>query len=209
MFRPSTIRLFALAGAVAAIVTAADNVGSETAALAVQGGTATFAVNTNVPAISVKGRTGALEARVLLRRGAGPLQLDKLEARVPVKTLATGMGLRDEHMRKYIFTTGQGQTPDLVFSAEAVTCAGAGPDTTCPVSGTLTIRGVGRPFTLALKVHQDGAAFKASGEGAVKLSAFGIEQPSQFGVRTSDEVLLHLEFVARPAADASTAEVRR
>ena len=38
---------------------------------------------------------------------------------------------------------------------------------------------------------------RASGQGIVKLSTYGIDQPSQLGVRTTDEVKLKLELTAR------------
>ena len=74
--------------------------------LAVDGGTASFLVTTNVPAISVKGKSTALQARVRMERNADGLHLAEIEASMPVSSIATGMSLRDEHMRRYIFTTG-------------------------------------------------------------------------------------------------------
>jgi len=56
-----------------------------------------------------------------------------------------------------------------------------------------------RRRTVTLTVSRDGAAFRAAGDGVVKLSTYGIDQPSQFGVRTRDDVKLHLDFTARPA----------
>ena len=75
----------------------------------------------------------------------------------------------------------------------------------CQVSGTLAIRGVARPFSIPLKIRAEGAAFRATGESTVKLSDYGIEQPSQFGVKTADEIQLHIEFSAKegPAKIAS------
>ena len=56
-----------------------------------------------------------------------------------------------------------------------------------------------------LKIRAEGTAFRATGESAVKLSDYGIEQPSQFGVKTADEIQLHIEFSAKegPAKIAS------
>jgi len=118
-----------------------------------------------------------------------------------VKSLATGMGLRDEHMRKLVFTNPDGSVPDVKFVSNQATCS---PDVakrqaTCIVAGELAIRGIMRPFTMTLVVSRDGAGFRAAGDGIVKLSTYGIEQPSQFGVRTRDDVKLHLDFTARPA----------
>ena len=65
------------------------------------------------------------------------------------------------------------------------------------VSGQLTIRGTERPFAITLNVKKVGNAYRAAGDGIVKLSTYGIARPSQLGVTTSDEVKLHLEFTAK------------
>jgi polyisoprenoid-binding protein YceI len=192
----NTMRVLAVAGLSAALTFAADvTKPADTMQLSVDGGTATFVSPTNVSAISVKGKSTSLHAEATIRRTAEGLQIDRVEASLPVKSLVTGMGLRDEHMRKYVFTTADGKTPDLHFQGENVSCKEA----VCQIAGTLSIRGVEHAFTLPVKIKEDGAQFKASGEGTVKLSDYGIEQPSQLGVKSTNEVQLHLEFVAKPA----------
>lgn len=164
------------------------------------GGKVTFAVTTNVPGISVHGRSNALEAAIETRESAmGAIHLHKVDAVVRVKTLATGMSVRDNHMRTLVFTTPTGDTPDLWFTAEGSTCVLSGPGlpaARCDLSGSLSIRGTARPFSIALEVSQNGGRLSAAGDGIVKLSAYGIEHPSQFGVTTADEVTLHLELTA-------------
>jgi hypothetical protein len=81
----------------------------------IESGTAVFEASTNVPGVEVKGKSGLLRGRVGVSHSDGRLVLDEIEATVPVKSLSTGMGVRDEHMRKYIFTTGQGQVPGSAF----------------------------------------------------------------------------------------------
>jgi polyisoprenoid-binding protein YceI len=168
----------------------------------VRGGTASFDAATNISAISVHGKSNELDARASVREGSNGLALESVEATLPVKSLATGMGLRDEHMRKLVFTNPDGSVPDVRFVSKTATCA---PDAakrqsaTCTVAGELAIRGILKPFTMTLVVSRDGAGFRAAGDGIVKLSTYGIEQPSQFGVRTRDDVKLHLDFTARPS----------
>lgn len=177
---------------------------AEGANVSVEGGTATFVVNTTVPGISVKGKSAALRAHAVIEREGSSLRLDKVEATMPVKSILTGMALRDEHMRRYIFTASDGKTPDLRFEAPALACSPQGEhggDVTCQVKGELSIRGLARPLSIVLKVHADGSVYRATGEAVVRLSDYGIEQPSQFGVKTSNEIQLHLEFSAKPSAD--------
>jgi polyisoprenoid-binding protein YceI len=174
-------------------------------AVEVRGGNASFDVDTTMPALSVHGKSNALEGRVRVRSGPEGPQLEQIEARLPVETLQTGLKLRDEHMRKYIFTTSDGQVPDVRFAADKATCTKAsGNQSTCQLAGDLVIRGTARPFTIALKVTEDKGSYHASGDGIVKLSAYGIEKPSQLGVKTADDVKLRLDFTARPSPVATT-----
>ena len=199
-FLASTIAL-ALVGSAAAQQTATD-----ANAVEIRGGTAAFDVGTNVSAISVHGKSNALTARLKLRRGPDGPVLEGIEAAVPVKSLNTGMGMRDEHMRKYVFTTESGDLPDLKFTADKASCSKSGAkQSTCDLSGTLVIRGTPRPFTIAIKLTDDGDTIRAVGDSAVTLSAYGIERPSQLGVKTADDVKLRFDLTAKPAGSRPVA----
>jgi polyisoprenoid-binding protein YceI len=173
----------------------------------IQKASAAFDVGTNISAISIHGVSNALQAKVRIRHNREELVLEEVEARLPVNTLSTGMGLRDEHMRKYIFTTQDGRMPDLRFTASNVTCPTAdGREVQCAVPGMLEIRGIERPFTLPLKLRQESGvapAFRGSGEGVMRLSDYGIERPSQFGVRANDEVKLRVEVAGKELSFAT------
>ena len=191
-----------LSMAVVTATTAAAQSGET--AVEVRGGTAAFDAATNVSAIAIHGKSAALEGRAKVRDGANGFEIQQLEASVPVKTLNTGMGLRDEHMRKHVFTTADGQLPDLRFSAQTSTCSGSDKQATCDVKGELTMRGTAKPFTITLKVTRESGSFRAVGDGVVKLSAYGIPAPSQLGVTVVDDVKLHLDFVARTTVGTLT-----
>jgi polyisoprenoid-binding protein YceI len=181
----------------------------DAAAIKMDGGSVSFEVATNMFGTMVRGKSTALRGATRLRDNGSGLRLDHLEAALPVASLRTGIRLRDEHMRKYIFQTADGQVPDIQFSADRVDCSPATSDGiyACETSGALAIRGTSRPFTIALKVTRDGEAFRVTGDGRVALSMYGIERPSQFGVTTGDEIKIHLECSARKAA-LTTARAR-
>jgi polyisoprenoid-binding protein YceI len=174
--------------------------------VAIHGGNVSFSVSTNTLGINVQGTSDALEGRVELRHDAEGLMLDRVTAWLPVKTLHTGMTLRDSHMRKYVFEKPSGETPDLRFEAEGVSCAGVAPgrEVNCQLAGTLAIRDLARNLSVSLKVRQEGssAAFRVRGDGSVKLSDYAIEPPSQLGVKTANEVQIRLDFTAKPAVSA-------
>ncbi|HUS07176.1 MAG TPA: YceI family protein [Bryobacteraceae bacterium] len=208
MTRKSVVTSFISAAGFAAILGAAS--APATSNISVDSGTAAFTVNTNVSAISVKGKSGALQGKVQVRQTSEGLKLEQVEAVVPVASLNTGMGIRDQHMRKFIFTAPDGATPDLKFSAPEASCTPSAKENICQISGELAIRGVAKPFNIQLKVRENGTAFRASASGTVKLSDYGIEPPSQFGVKTANEVQLQLEFTGKqaPTYSASAAVVR-
>ncbi len=166
----------------------------------IESGTAVFESTTNMPGIEVKGKSTALTGRVSVAQDGNNLVLQGIDASLPVSSLATGMKVRDEHMRKYIFTTADGREPDLHFTAENGSCPGSSRQFACQLTGQLTIRGVTRPAGIRLKVKQPGGpgtAFHVEGDGLVKRSDYGIPPPSQFGVKPSNEVKLHLEFAGK------------
>ena len=188
------IVVLALAG------TAAAQTAGDANLVEVKNGTAAFEVGTNVGAISVHGKSNDLTARLRMQQSPDGAVLEGIEAAVPVKSIGTGMGLRDSHMRKYVFTTADGQVPDLKFSADKAVCSkGEGRQSTCQLSGNLAIRGTERPFSIVLKVSEDGDTLRAVGDGTVTLSAYGIERPSQLGVTTEDDVKLRLDLTAKQA----------
>jgi polyisoprenoid-binding protein YceI len=179
----------------------------------IDSGAASFESATNVPGVEVKGKSNSLTGHLTITRDEHGLTLEGIDVSLPVKTLATGMKVRDEHMRKYIFTTGDGQLPDLRFSADSLTCPvnASSQESTCQIAGQLNIRGIAHQFAMNLNVRaQSGTTFHGAGDAVVRLSDYGITPPSQFGVSASNEVKLHIDFAARqrPVAISSTEHAR-
>src|SRR6266702_2409770 len=169
-----------------------------------QSGTVRFVAPTNAPGVEVSAKSGALVAHASVSRDSNGLVLHQIDASLPVKSLATGMKMRDEHMRKYVFTTEDGQEPDLHFTAAGAACDSNGPprEFTCEIGGELSIRGLSRPLNIKLRVKEGASSetFDAAGEGLVKLSDYSIVPPSQFGVKPSNEVIIHLDFNCKQTA---------
>ena len=171
--------------------------GGTIGALDVTAGVAMFVAPTNISAVTVHGKSNALVATAVIDYQDKNLVVEQVQAKLPIHSLSTGMGLRDSHMRKLVFTASDGTTPDLTFQAGRTECSPAGADFVCQVQGELSIRGIGRPFIAAFKVREDGSGrFRSTGEGTIRLSDYGIEPPSQLGVRIAERVQIRLEFTA-------------
>jgi hypothetical protein len=72
----------------------------------------------------------------------------------------------------------------------------------------MKIRGVSHPVTVNVLAKEENGAvksFRATVDSIIRLTDFNIEAPSQFGVKPSNEVKVHLEFLAREKAAALTA----
>jgi polyisoprenoid-binding protein YceI len=183
--------------------------GATPATVDLAAGTANFVVPTSIPAVIVHGKSKAFTAAAKIRQQDKSLVVEQLQAKLPIHSLSTGMAVRDNHMRKLIFTASDGTTPDLVFQAGRTECGSEGADFVCQVQGELSIRGLGRPFTAALKVRGDGSGkFRGTGDGSVRLSDYGIEPPSQLGIRVGDQVQIRFEFTAT-ANNPITSDVGR
>ena len=161
-------------------------------------GVLTFEAPTNVTGVEIKGKSTSLTALADVSASGSQLLVRDIQVSVPVNSLATGMKVRDEHMRRYIFRTNTGNEPDLRFAAGSAACSAlAAREYQCAVEGTLEVRGTAKPAGFTVKVKAEGGSFHASFDAVIKLSAFGIERPSQFGVRPADEVKVHVEFTAK------------
>jgi polyisoprenoid-binding protein YceI len=166
-----------------------------TVPLRVESGTASFDAGTTVRGVEVTGKSNALTARVEIIKSDAGLTLHHVDAVVPSKSLTTGMKVRDDHMRKYIFQDAAGDLPDLHFTAASASCAAAARAFSCPVTGEFQMRGLTHPFTIELHIKQQSeTAFHVDGDGIIKLSDYGIEAPSQFGVKMLNEVKFHIDF---------------
>ena len=168
-------------------------------------GTVKFVATTNLGAIRIHGQSSALTGHVHAVSTGNQIEVAELEARLDPKSLSTGMSLRDQHMRAKIFAVGEA-LPELKFTAAKIQCPApeAAKESGCQVQGNFTMRGISKPFVILLKVRQSGQGiYKVSGEGDLKLTAFGIEPPCQLGVCVTDEVQLKLEFQARELKQVS------
>lgn len=141
-----------------------------------------FDARTSLQAISIHGKANGLEAKAGLQGD----RLVSIEAAVTPENIVTGIALRDQHMRRKIFEASDGSLPAIRFAAEGIACSGGD----CPIGGELRIRGLVRPAVFRCRLT--GAIGEC--EAVIRLSDYGIEPPSQLGIRVSDEVMVRVRL---------------
>ncbi len=180
--------------------------------LGLRDGEVDFEARTNVPALKIHGSSSPLEGGVTVHTDGDQLLVERVQVRISVPSLRTGMKIRDKHMRSEVFNTKEGYAPDLVFEGDDLVCpVPMDRIAVCEVHGTFLIRGKPRRLAMTLEIQAGDTpdTFLVAGDGVVTLSDYGIDRPSQFGVRVNDEVAIHVSFVAdrragtKPSFEAS------
>jgi polyisoprenoid-binding protein YceI len=116
---------------------------------------------------------------------------------VDLRTLDTGIGLRNEHLREKYLEVGKGSGFDTATLSEidlngldADTPAGKGSFT-----GLLTLHGVRKTVTGAVDVRQAGDGLRVKASFPVNLSDYSIPKPRYLGVGVKDIVQVEVAFV--------------
>jgi polyisoprenoid-binding protein YceI len=127
-----------------------------------------FVADTNVKMFRFKGSSD-FESQI--ERSGN--EIKKLEVRISPASLKTGMEIRDEHMRKRIFTGADGVVSDIVFKGTKSDCKpGEGSnEQKCEVNGLLSFRGQEHQAKLPLTL-KEGA--KVEGSLQIDVLEFGV-----------------------------------
>jgi polyisoprenoid-binding protein YceI len=119
---------------------------------------------------------------------------------VDLRTLETGIGLRDAHMRDQYLEVGKGEG----FAAAVLSDLdlGAVPAESLRArvrfTGTLQLHGVRQPVAGQADVRRDGAAVRVEAAFPIALAAYGIAEPRYLGIGVKDTVQVKVTLVATP-----------
>jgi len=125
-----------------------------------------------------------------------------------LKTLDTGIELRDEHMKEKYLKVNESPTATLKFSNQELSAAFdpsvmqlKGP----AVKATLTLNKVSKEVAVDWKSEKKGGDLFVTSNFNLKLSEFNIEIPEYAGIKVADEVKVEVQSTLSPAAGASLA----
>jgi polyisoprenoid-binding protein YceI len=143
---------------------------------------------------SFEAKTTALSGSVTAS-GSGSGALDGSFA-VDLRTLDTGIGLRNEHLRENYLEVDKGpgfETATLSeidlngFNADA-------PEGKGSFAGLLTLHGVRKTVTGTVDVRQAGAGLRVKASFSVDLSDYSIRKPRYLGIGIKDIVQVEVAF---------------
>jgi polyisoprenoid-binding protein YceI len=143
---------------------------------------------------SFEAKTTALSGSVTVS-GSGSGALDGSFA-VDLRTLDTGIGLRNEHLRENYLEVDKGPGFDTATLSE-IDLKGFNvdaPEGKGSFTGSLTLHGARKTVTGPVDVRQEGAALRVKASFPVLLSDYGILKPRYLGVGVKDTVHVELVF---------------
>jgi polyisoprenoid-binding protein YceI len=112
---------------------------------------------------------------------------------VPLKGLATGIALRDRHMREKYLQVAQYPTAELAVERASLKGLTPGADG----KGVMKIHGKSRPVTFHYSAKKEGGVIQVVGSTRVDIRDFGIEIPSFLGVTVKPEVDIAVTFAVK------------
>jgi polyisoprenoid-binding protein YceI len=143
---------------------------------------------------SFEAKTSALSGSVTTR-ASGPPSFDGSFA-VDLRSLDTGIGLRNEHLRENYLEVEKGPGFEQA-TVSAIDLKGFSRDTLegkGSFEGLLTLHGVTRTVTGDVDVRQAGAALHVKASFPVNLSEYSIRKPRYLGVGVKDIVQVEVVF---------------
>ena len=143
---------------------------------------------------------GSFEARTQTVSGqlaVDPSQPSRLtgEIAVDLKTLDTGIGLRNTHMRENYLEVAKGDGFDRAVLSEIVVKGDAASLTGATTfTATLLVHGTRKPVNGQARISRTGADVRVDASFSVTLQDFGIAEPRYLGVGVKDQVQVKVKF---------------
>jgi len=192
-----------LAAAASAIVLAAGGLLAEGTAWSVTNGHIRVVCPLTVGG-TFEAKTAALMGTLTLSEAspatfAGDLSVD-------LRTLETGISVRDAHLREYLEVDRSGDFAFAILSGirlgDVATEALRGE---IAFAGVLLLRGVRRKVGGRAKIRREGPRIHVEASFPVKLSEYGIREPVYLGVGVRDTVLVKVTLKMVPALEPGAA----
>lgn len=143
---------------------------------------------------SFEAKTSALSGSVTTRASGSPSFDGSLA--VDLRTLDTGIGLRNEHLRENYLEVekGPGFEKATVSAIDVKGFSRDAPEGKGSFEGLLTLHGVTRTVTGDVDVRHAGAGLRVKASFPVNLSDYSIRKPRYLGIGVKDIVQIEVAF---------------
>jgi polyisoprenoid-binding protein YceI len=152
---------------------------------------------------SFEARTTALSGRLAAAAGSTPLDGG---ISVDLKTLDTGIGLRNRHMLdNYLEVQKGGDFGVAAMSQIDIGALDSGiTEGTRPFTALLRLHGTTQAVTGTVKLTTHGSSVRAEASFPVRISDYGIAEPRHLGVGVRNDIAVHVVFLATRVAPTVT-----
>lgn len=145
---------------------------------------------------------GGFEARTQAVTGEVSLAADQPGSlggalSVDLRTLTTGIGMRDRHMKETYLQVENGPGFEKA-TIEDIKIEKLDGKTT--FNGTLVLHGERRPVTGSATLERKDGGYKVQAEFPVRVSEYKITKPTYLGVGVRDEITIKIALTAMPTA---------
>lgn len=143
---------------------------------------------------SFQARTAAIQGQLT----PDPSQPSKLtgELAVDLKTLDSGIGLRNTHMRENYLEVTKGDGFDRAVLSDIALAEGDASTVTgsTTFTATLLVHGTRKPVSGQARVTRSGGDVRVEASFPINLPDFGIAEPRYLGVGVKDQVQVKVRF---------------
>lgn len=151
-------------------------------------GTPTATFKASGPAgMQITGRTNDLDVD---DQGA------KIVIRVPLRNLATGISLRDDHMRNKYLQVGSFPNAELTVDRASIHFPNGDTGASGDASGTMSIHGHTKNINFHYIVARSNGTLRVDGTARIDIRDYAIEVPSYLGVTVKPDVDVEVLFTA-------------
>ena len=115
--------------------------------------------------------------------------------KVPLDGLATGISLRDKHMKDYL-EASKYPAAELEVVRSSIKFPGPGQEASADADGTLKLHGVSRPVKVHYRAKRNGDTYAVNGSLHVNMNDYEIKVPSYLGITVKPDVDVSVRFDA-------------
>ncbi len=145
----------------------------------------------DAPVEDFEGETNNIDG-YLKHQGADVKEKSEMYFEVDLRTLDTGIGLRNRHMRENYLHTNK--YPYAKYSGRITEVKESGGKKTVSVKGTMDIHGVKRSLDITATLTQSGSGYHAKSSFEVKLTDHKIEVPKLMFLKIDETMQLEVDF---------------